>query len=53
MKAWWPVEVAEIKALCFGIKLASRHEVHNVIFETDCLTITANRLSGGALYYSD
>ncbi|XP_057250488.1 uncharacterized protein LOC104890183 isoform X4 [Beta vulgaris subsp. vulgaris] len=50
VKAWRPVEVAEGKALCLAIKLARSHDLQNVIFETDCLTIT-NRLSRGALFF--
>ncbi|XP_048492305.1 uncharacterized protein LOC125493218 [Beta vulgaris subsp. vulgaris] len=52
VRAWWPIEVAEGKALCFAIKLARNYGFHDVIFETDCLTIV-NRLSRGAIYFSD
>lgn len=52
VKAWWPIEVAEGKALCLAIKLAWVHDCQDVIFETDCLTI-ANKLSRGAIYFSN
>lgn len=36
VKAWWPIEIAEGRGLCFAIKLARNHGLNDVVFETDC-----------------
>lgn len=52
VRAHWPVEVPEGKALCLAIKLARSHNCQNVIFETDCVTFI-NRLSRSTILFSD
>lgn len=50
--AHWPVVVANGKALCLAIKLARAHDIQDVIFETDCVTIK-NCLTRDVICFSD
>ncbi|XP_021735667.1 uncharacterized protein LOC110702268 [Chenopodium quinoa] len=52
VKAWWPAEIAEGKALVMAIKLAKRQGFKDVILESDC-EVLINRLSKAALFFSD
>ena len=52
VRAWWPVAVAEGKALCLAARLARLHNHSHVIFESDCLSLVS-RLSKGVIYFSD
>lgn len=52
VRAWWPVDVAEGKALLLALKLSRAHEMRNVIMETDCQSLDT-KLSKGAIFNSD
>ncbi|KAK1371204.1 hypothetical protein POM88_037296 [Heracleum sosnowskyi] len=52
VRAWWPVEIVEVKALAMAIKLGRQHGCDDVIFESDCQSLIT-RLSKGAIYFSD
>lgn len=44
VRAWWPVEVAEGRALVMALKLARQYGYTDVIMESDC-EVLINRLS--------
>ncbi|XP_021769835.1 uncharacterized protein LOC110734081 [Chenopodium quinoa] len=48
----WPPEIAEGKAILFGLKLARRYGLKHVIVESDS-QVTINRLSKAVTYFSD
>ncbi|XP_021720022.1 uncharacterized protein LOC110687708 [Chenopodium quinoa] len=52
VRAWWPPEVAEAKALCFAVRITRKYGYEDVVLETDC-QVVVNRLSKGAVYFSD
>ncbi|XP_021751358.1 uncharacterized protein LOC110717026 [Chenopodium quinoa] len=52
VKAYYPVEVAEGRALLTAIKLAQRHGFNKVILESDC-QVLVNRLSKADIYFSE
>lgn len=52
VRAWWPPEIAECKALLLAIKLAKRYGLANVILESDS-QVLVKRLSKAVVFYSD
>lgn len=52
VKAWWPIEITEGKAILMAIKLAKRYRYEDVIVESDCQVII-NRLAKEVVFLSD
>ncbi|XP_048493659.1 uncharacterized protein LOC125494130 [Beta vulgaris subsp. vulgaris] len=52
VRAYWPPEVAECKAIYMATRLAKDHGYGDVIFESDSLVAT-KRLSKAAIFFSD
>lgn len=50
--SYWPVEVAEAKALAVAVKLGRRYRFEDVIIVSDWQSLM-NRLSKGATYFSN
>ncbi|XP_021725358.1 uncharacterized protein LOC110692634 [Chenopodium quinoa] len=48
----WPPEIAECKAILFGLKQAQRYGVKNLVVESDS-QVVINRLSKSVIYFSD
>ncbi|XP_057248296.1 putative ribonuclease H protein At1g65750 [Beta vulgaris subsp. vulgaris] len=52
VRAYWPPEVAECKAIYMATRLAQAHGYGDVIFESDSLVAT-KRLTKAAIFFSD
>ncbi|XP_048501321.2 uncharacterized protein LOC104893963 [Beta vulgaris subsp. vulgaris] len=52
VRAFWPPEVAECKAIHMAVRLAKAQGLANVIIESDSQVVTT-RLTTAALYFSD
>lgn len=52
VKAWWPPEIAEAKAILLAVSWARRQGLKKVVFESDA-QILISRLSRAAIYLSD
>ncbi|XP_021724730.1 uncharacterized protein LOC110692046, partial [Chenopodium quinoa] len=52
VRSYWPPDIAECRALLFGVKLARRFGYKKVIFESDCQHVST-RLSKAATYFTD
>ncbi|XP_021737851.1 uncharacterized protein LOC110704378 [Chenopodium quinoa] len=52
VRARWPPEIAEAKALAMVVKLAKAYGFADVVLESDC-QVLVNRLSKAAVYFSD
>ncbi|KAL2929275.1 hypothetical protein RDABS01_034686, partial [Bienertia sinuspersici] len=52
LNAEWSAQVAEAKAILFGVKVALHGGYDNIIVESDCLQVI-NFLQKGVSYYSD
>ena len=52
IRAWWPPEVAESKAILLAIKFARSHSYDHIIIESDS-QVLINRLSREVVFYSD
>ncbi|XP_048499711.1 uncharacterized protein LOC104890046 isoform X5 [Beta vulgaris subsp. vulgaris] len=52
VRANWAPEVAEAKAVEWGVRMCRRFGLHHIILESDCQSIIA-RLSKNAIYLSD
>ena len=51
VRATWPVEIAEGKALLMALRLADRLGLQNVILESDS-QVLISRLSNAMIYFS-
>ncbi|XP_057250768.1 uncharacterized protein LOC130591460 [Beta vulgaris subsp. vulgaris] len=52
VRAYWPPEVAECKAIYMATRLAKAHGYGDVVFESDSLVAT-KRLTKAAIFFSD
>ncbi|KAK1352458.1 hypothetical protein POM88_053397 [Heracleum sosnowskyi] len=52
LRAWWPPQIAEGRAILLAVKLARRLRHENIIIESDCESLI-QRLSKASTYLSD